>query len=261
MTDRPILFSSPMVRALLAGTKTQTRRDLTKTFDKYPQLLGYETDGTLKQIDGKSVPHVEFVHTQLGLWHPQDNPTGRSGWYVPLKAAVGDRLWVRENAAVRHTSWHHKDGESYTVSYRADENDGGQWLGLPACGGGPRKGKAPSVFPSRSHNINGSLRWQPSIHMPRWASRLTLFVTDVRVERLQDISEADAIAEGADQYSSSTKLSRDFNPDWKGVYREGYAELWNEINGAGAWEGNPWVAVYTFSVVKQNIDQIGRAAA
>ncbi|MGR9076212.1 hypothetical protein [Rhizobium leguminosarum] len=283
MTDRPILFSGPMVRALLDGKKTQTRRDLTKTFGKYPHLVGYETDGTLKHLDGKNVPHVEFVHSLLGLWHPQDNPRGRSGWYVPLKAAVGDRLWVRENAAVRHTSWHHEDGESHTVSYRADEDDSGVWLGLPAAGGGPRKGKAPSLFPSRSHNVDGSLRWQPSIHMPRWASRLTLTVSDVRVERLQDISEADALAEGVptdEDYAGSFAKEYCHHCGGSGVhgaFGEGYGatevdcaecetpqlryrNLWNHINGDGAWESNPWIVAYTFTVQRGNIDQIARAA-
>jgi hypothetical protein len=86
-----------MVRALLDGRKTQTRRDMTKTFARYPQLDGYETNGTLKQIEGRSVPCVEFVHSKLGLWDPETNPGGRSGWYVPLKAAVGDRLYAREH--------------------------------------------------------------------------------------------------------------------------------------------------------------------
>jgi hypothetical protein len=97
--------------------------------------------------------------------------------------------------------------------------------------------------------------------MPRWASRLALTVTEVRVERLQDISEADAIAEGCRQYASSTKLSRPFNPDWKGIYREGYAELWNAINGAGSWESNPWIVAYTFTVQNSNIDQWAKVAA
>ena len=241
MSDRPILFSTPMVRALLAGTKTQTRR-----------IIKPQPPADIVRHCWYDAPLYGFTkdHDVTNDWHK-----------VRLLAYKGDRLWVRENAAVRHTSWHHEDGETYTVSYRADEDDSGVWLGLPAVGGGPRKGKAPTLFPSRSHNVDGSLRWQPSIHMPKWASRLTLTVTDVRVERLQDISEEDAIAEGCEQYSSSTKLSRPFNADWKGIYRQGYAELWNEINGAGAWEANPWIVAYTFTVHRQNIDTLLKEAA
>lgn len=238
MTDRPILFSGPMIRALLAGKKTQTRRKIKSRGSKFISLFnGQWSDSYVLDPGNES-------------WRQRD---------IPIK--LGDRLWVRENAAVRYHAWHHEDGDTHSVSYRADEDEHGVWLGLPSCGNGIRKGKAPSVFPSRSHNADGSLRWQPSIHMPRWASRLTLIVTDVRVERLQDITEADAIAEGAKQYSSSTKLSRAFNPDWKGNYREGYAELWNEINGAGAWESNPWIVAYTFTVHRQNIDAMSKEAA
>nr|WP_018009330.1 hypothetical protein [Sinorhizobium medicae] len=96
--------------------------------------------------------------------------------------------------------------------------------------------------------------------MPPWASRLTLIVTDVSVERLQDISEADAIAEGIER-------SKDF-PDRfmtpAGDYAVpivAYQRLWESINGPGSWEANPWVAAYTFTVIKQNIDQIEKAAA
>lgn len=263
MTDRPILFSGPMVRALLAGTKTQTRRDLTKTFARYPQLEGYETNGTLKPIEGRDVPCVEFAHSELGLWHPDKNPSGRSGWYVPLKAAVGDRLWVRENAAVVHQGWHHVDGDTHTVAYRADEDDYGRWIGLPSCGAGVRRGKAPSVFPSRSHNVDGSLRWQPSIHMPRWASRLTLTVTDVRVERLQDISVTDAIAEGVTQEKVGAHVGWSGRPDG-GIWPDpanAYWDLWDYVNGEGAWDLNPWVVAYTFTVHRDNIDQLGDLGA
>lgn len=242
MTDRPILFSGPMVRALLAGTKTQTRRDLTKTFARYPHLVGYETDGTLKQLDGKKVPHVEFVHTLLGLWHPEENPRGRSGWYVPLKAAVGDRLWVRESWKATGLTAFNRPSETRICgrfAYMADEEQLARDAMIP---------------------------WRPSIHMPRWASRLTLTVTDVRVERLQDISEQDAITEGAD-ISADHRSQITGGPMVKvgpGTYMSPiawYHRLWNDINGDGAWESNPWVVAYTFTVHHSNIDQIAKVAA
>lgn len=101
-------------------------------------------------------------------------------------------------------------------------------------------------------------RLRPSIHMPRWISRMTLTITEVRVQRLQDISEEDAIAEGCGQYSSSTPLYEAFNPDRKGSYREGFRELWNNLNAdrGHGWNSNPWVAAYTFTVDQRNIDEV-----
>ncbi|MDX0549349.1 hypothetical protein GOE04_24735 [Sinorhizobium medicae] len=272
MTDRPILFSGPMVRALLDGRKTQTRRDLTKTFARYPQLEGYETNGTLKPIDGRSVPCVEFVHSNLGLWHPEENPSGRSGWYVPLKAAVGDRLWVKE-------SWWIATMYSYgttpggceisppplahrkrdPVHYDADGNPpnvGNRTYGPEGLRGGSFAAPDPYAV------------WlkKPSIHMPRWASRLTLIVTEVRVERLQDISDEDAIAEGIFQLERKAWIGG--GPLYGLHERVGhdtavgaYNRLWRDINGDGSWAANPWVAAYTFTVTKQNIDQIEKVAA
>jgi hypothetical protein len=97
------------------------------------------------------------------------------------------------------------------------------------------------------------------MHLPRWGSRLTLFVTAVRIQRLQDISEEDAQAEGwppvAERASSGLAEIRDAYPiGW-------YAHLWNTINGAGAWEKNPWVAAYSFRPILENIDAIEQAAA
>lgn len=242
MTDRPILFSGPMIRALLAGTKTQTRRDLTKTFARFPQLDGYETNGTLKPIEGKSVPCVEFVHSQLGLWHPVDNPQGRSGWYVPFKAAVGDRLWARETwrpVGSLHP-WdleiiYDANGEHRTIK---DGEFGDEDWNMPKAA---ERGNVPSLF------------------MPRWASRLTLTVTDVRAERLQAISDEDAIAEGIERSDGFPDRFMTPAGDYA-VPKVAYQRLWETINGPGSWDANPWVAVYTFSVHHGNIDQIARAA-
>ncbi|WP_164826888.1 hypothetical protein [Sinorhizobium meliloti] len=238
MTDRPILFSGPMIRALLAGRKTQTRRLLK------PQPPEWAT--SCQQPTMLNALH-QWVPSGLWAWSEEEqspprplrrwpvNADGEHYWLRP-RFSIGDRLWVRETWAPLTYLTHNDPGPQAIIDggfYRAD--------------GGTVDGEVS--------------RWKPSIFMPRHASRLTLIVTDVRVERLQDISEADAIAEGAKQYSSSTKLSRPFNADWKGIYREGYAELWNDINGAGSWEANPWVAAYTFTVIKQNIDQIEKVAA
>ncbi|MGO7089428.1 hypothetical protein AB9E14_23420 [Rhizobium leguminosarum] len=247
MTDRPILFSAPMIRALLDGRKTQTRRDLTKTFARYPQLEGYETNGTLKPVDGRKVPCVEFVHSPLGLWDPETNPGGRSGWYVPLKAAVGDRLWARETwrpVGSLHP-WdleiiYDANGEHRTIK---DGEFGDEDWNMPKAA---ERGNVPSLF------------------MPRWASRLTLTVTDVRVERLQDISEQDCVAEGIEWVTrtSSGNFYRNFDaPDLPIMAYGAYRSLWNHINGTGAWESNPFVVAYTFTVQRGNIDAMSKEAA
>ena len=201
MTDRPIIFSAPMIRALIDGRKTQTRRVLKDTETREP----YVADGVV-------------------LWDHPDGPVYR--WErVP---AVGDRLWVREAYAF---GWPVNPGErlprdegpDHAVTYRAD--------GQAPFGGG---------------------KWHPSIHMPRWASRLTLVVTDVRVQRLQDISEADARAEGVSGSAGGT---------WgcEGLI-EDYSDLWNSIYGPDAWDANPWVAALTFDVHRCNIDQMYEVA-
>ncbi|MDX0530783.1 hypothetical protein [Sinorhizobium medicae] len=247
MTDRPILFSGPMVRALLDGRETQTRRII----KPQPFASGY--------YDGE----IEINVIQANDQYPKAfrfNANAVGGGAILEEVSeprinAGDRLWVRENVS----AYDDVEADSLALIYEADElkvslgdrhsvseDVGEKWWLLNA-------------YRTDNPDIDGGKR-VPSIHMPRWASRVTLIVTDVHVERLQDISEAEAIAEGAKQYSSSTKLSRAFNPDWKGIYRQGYAELWNAINGPGSWEANPWVAAYTFSVIRQNIDQIARAA-
>ena len=195
MADKPILFSGPMVRALLEGRKTMTRRTLD------PELESSCQAGDI-----------------LVRWGPQFG--GSCARFRP-KYAVGDRLWVREGLA-------------------ADSNDQGiEW----PCYAVDRK----AVWP-----MTAGWRWKnkalPSIHMPRWASRLTLIVESVKVERLQDISEEDAIAEGCAPDEAG------LNPNSIGPAKAIFEQLWNSINGPGAWDANPWVAAIGFRVIKANID-------
>lgn len=200
---RPILFSGPMVRALLAGTKTQTRR-LVKG-DKPGQPLDWLDAGLLPVFVSDPDNHL--------------CPYG----------APGDLLIVREQFSGPHycsgeppRDWGH-DSE---IWYWADgDPEDGEWS-----------------------------KPKPSIHMPRWASRLTLEVTEVRVERLQDISEADAKAEGCERAITLGELI-DHQCTTGATYRLGYSALWDQINGDGAWEANPWVWAVSFRVHKQNVDQ------
>lgn len=138
---------------------------------------------------------------------------------LAVKYSVGDILWVRETYAVN-------EGTSGGHIYRADHCDNAS--GIHQWGGGG----LPKISCSK---------WVSPIFMPRGLSRITLEVTDVRIERLQDISEKDAIAEGVDAGHYIDK-----NSDHGESYKIGFARLWDSINGPGSWEANPWVSVTTF---------------
>lgn len=180
MSTRPILFSGPMVRALLDGRKTQTRRVLPR--GDWSQAL------------------------------PEDYP------FQP-----GDRLWVREAMT--------------TIA--------GTGLAYAADGQPVDMSRAPDDFPDAVR------RTMPGMFMPRWASRLMLAVTDVRVQRVQEISEADAQAEGCKERFEPEHPE---TPTWSA--RQSFADLWNSLNakrGAG-WDANPWVVALTFTVERRNVD-------
>ena len=224
MRDRPILFSAPMVRALLAGQKTQTRRTI-KAQPSAPLKAGDHT-----MLGGLSMVGDVTWPLRSGAAIVSNKPGPHPRWVEEhVKYAVGDRLWVKETWVASGTGvWTIADARTriapdQRILYRADGEDGSWWS---------------------------------SLFMPREFSRLTLLVTDVRVERLNDISEADAIAEGCDQYASSTHLVEAFDPDRKGSYREGFRELWGAINGVESWHANPWVVAVTFSVHACNIDRM-----
>lgn len=205
MTDRPILFSGPMVRALLDGRKTQTRR-LLKDAPADAGWLCYQ------KADGE--------RTWIG-------PNGYPSMPCTLRFAKGDRLWVRETLKDRH-GW----------VYDADD------AGVGMAHGDAR---IPEMIAWAHHKEGDHC---VSIHMPRWASRLTLEITNVKVERVQEISEADAIAEGV-------KLDHRAEQEWTGTqkssncHRGRFAFLWDSINakrdgGMYAWEKNPWVWALEF---------------
>lgn len=207
MKERPILFSAPMVRAILEGRKTQTRR-IVKNPDS--AISGCDIS---RLIDQPSV--IE-----------SDCPYGQPG----------DQLWVRESFSVRSFdpgySFSHEGGEDFEygscmVEYPDDgskkrindlclDNDG-----IDEVAQAHRASKKKSV---------------PSIHMPRWASRIQLDITGVRVERLQEISNEDIRAEGACKRSSCT-------------HRLDFQLLWESINGQESWQANPWVWVLEFKRV------------
>lgn len=188
--EKPILFSGPMVRALLDGRKTQTRRI----------VRGIPADAVNVRLVGDDLKFGDYAG-------PEAQP-GRYGRIPCPYGDPGDRLWVRETWA------RDVEGCDQGLSYRADHID--------PLGDGPAN----------------PMRWRPSIYMPRWASRITLGVTDVRAQRLQAISECDILAEGVEQQDHE-------------VLRDTWARLWDSINDKrAAWASNPWVWAVTFSVIR-----------
>lgn len=218
MSDKPIIFSAPMVRALLAGRKTQTRRVL----KPQPEFRGGCGD---------------WHDAEEWGWETEDGDQLSVLDIAPNGYHRGDRLWVRETFSCDGQS----DGECL---YRATVDDDTGYYAEEIA----------------------EIRWRPSIHMPRWASRLTLTVTDVRVQRLQDISEADAVAEGIEQDPATMAF---WGADGQGVggattlwaqASMAFRDLWNSIHGPKAWAANLWVCAISFTVTPQNIDQIGGKA-
>lgn len=206
MRERPILFNGDMVRAILEGRKTVTRRLVDPQPPVGHQWHGWIVESSNRKDEGKA----SWAACEGSLAHDAHRvhcPFGRPG----------DRLWVRETFV---------GGQNGTaIRYRATEPD---W---PAGQG--------THWP-----------WRPSIHMPRWASRILLEVTAVRVERLQDITEEQAQAEGADPIHLDGLTASDITAldlEWADPatpYRNGFRRLWESLGGD--WDANPWVWVIEF---------------
>jgi hypothetical protein len=246
---KPILFSGPMVRALIEGRKTQTRRGLKA---EVPPCPG-DDNWLRKRISGEIVESPRHPSAYLDAYCSERataaNPRGMSRnwcWWTrddrqclptfPVPYAPGDVLWVRETWA----PWQNGEGAG-GIDYAA----------TPSC-----------------NLIDRG--WKPSIHMPRLASRLTLAVTGVKVEKLQHITDDDAKAEGATGKPCPDIWRRGaigWSMNWPDVEPEqgwgyvclnsprlAFGSLWNDINGEDAWNANPWVVAVTFAVHHQNVD-------
>ena len=206
MKERPIIFSGPMVKAILDGHKTQTRR-----------VVNLKIGGG--KLNAKAIGFTQSNQEPL-CWYGHVACGGPTDGFIdeflcPF-GKPGDRLWVRET----WRSHYHETPYSHGIVYRADATK--------ALGAG-------------SHS--DAYKWKPSIHMPRKYCRLLLDVTAVRVERLQDIIEDAAIAEGVDAVSLEDAPRQ---ATWS--HRQDFAQLWNSLNdkrGYG-WDTNPWVWVLTF---------------
>jgi hypothetical protein len=262
MADRPILFSAPMILALLAGRKTQTRR----LVNPQPFADGYyegEVDCTFVPAPASNLQaYARFGAAAVG------GGAIRTETFTP-RIQPGDTLWVREawrtfvslDGTKPRDLWAPGCGHGAGVLYEADEH------------GCALTKEGEHYFGPRPEGRNAFGKLRPSMFMPRWASRLTLTVTEVRVQRLQDISDEDAIAEGITCENvivgmacyggmpSEITADRYF---FDGCDDEGfedavaaYAALWDTINGEGAWAANPWVTATTFAVERRNIDAEG----
>lgn len=208
MKERGMIFNGGMVRAILDGRKTQTRRPIKWKQTRFTEIGERE--------DGSKWPWSEDAEHACDFWHPC--PFG----------AVGDRIWVRETWADAGASA--PDLKLYRANY-------------------------PEHVPSIYENVPPAkeIRWTPSIHMPRTASRILLEITDVRVERLNAISEEDATAEGIPPAGSLL-------PDYPGTFltpkgyfataKVAFQRLWESIYGEEGWLANPWVWVIEFKRVE-----------
>ncbi|WP_121308766.1 hypothetical protein [Paraburkholderia sp. BL17N1] len=221
--ERPILMNGEMVRATLRGEspKTQTRR-IVKLPHNNP--LGVWEPTVIGGPNGGVTAAGETIPEQGAIWH-----TRTGDCLACPHGQPGDRLWVRE-------TWSNDFAAHYPydrVWYAADD-DRTHEIEV-------RDGVRGIYSPESDEHV--PFRWHPSIHMPRWASRITLEVTGVRVERLQDISEADAEAEGV--HAGSWEYD---NGEGTETARESFQCLWDSLNAARGygWDANPWVWVVKF---------------
>jgi hypothetical protein len=236
MKERGILMSGPMVRATLDDLKNQTRRlDGLEDVNSYPGLL--DGDSPLGPLGYRGLEISDYYLKPSSKREFKKNP-GLFHWFLGIKndgkeinpipvkcpyGVPGDRLWVRETwgyitkAENEHFTHRRPDGCPVDVYYKPEAIAEGWANDVP---------------------------WTPSIHMPRWASRLTLEIVKIRVERLQEISEEDCIAEGVALHTFARGCLSDNPPDprWK------FIELWNLISAKTAfgWDANPWVFVIEY---------------
>lgn len=211
--EKPILFSAPMVMAILDGHKTQTRR----VVKDIPMDLHYG-----KPIMDYGLSGIAGLDNNVLRYTIQDSIDSCNEFktYCPY-GKIGDRLWVRETFAESDRP----DGTPVIV-YKTGEN-------IPVC----RVKDKDSLIKEWESTENVYVeKWKPSIHMPRWASRINLEITNIRVERLKDISKDDVVAEGCfDDYPANTQSAINC-----------YRDLWQSLNGIDSWDLNPWVWIIEF---------------
>lgn len=218
-----ILFSGPMIRALLSGQKTQTRRLV--------KLNGH--DGVQADHAPWRLVHGPRPGHKKPCWAWQHTKTISRVITEPCPYGVpGDLLRVRETWAAGACADGLSPSELYAPTWLKD--NGGLWYRADET-------QHPGLVSPRG-------RWRPSIHMPKWASRISLEIVSIRVERLQEISEDDACAEGTREPSVAALIGGGDVTE-----RRVFSRLWEKINGKGSWESNPWVWALTFKRVKGGV--------
>ncbi len=244
MKERPILFSAPMVRAILDGSKTQTRR-ICKPAEAH--ALSY-----VAGIQDPSYIGQRPLEITSFSWFGDEE--GDVQFRCPY-GKPGDRLWVRETWSLDMLGAYGTSkgyDSTYEVAYRADDAER-EIRVLPG---------EPDPYVKMYDSQRGD--WRPSIHLPRWASRIQLEITGVRVERLMNLSEVDALAEGITAVRTPAWDAVHF-PEWLRQFddacaagekppigplpSQAFGKLWEEINGSGSWAKNPWVWVAEFKRV------------
>lgn len=255
--ERPIMFSGPMVRAILEGQKTQTRRvvDLTRLRARLPYAVSSDFADLLPDTAVRAEPasyraamnphgavSIDVKGASLGVKPgefdflcPYAVGTTRlvnGRWH--LEPHGSQRLWVRETFILE---WPEADRPE-------DEKEFQRWVNIHYRATDPKPALVDAAADWDSEKLMG---WIPPLAMPRWASRITLEVTKVRVERLRDITEVDALAEGVEPemvpHYSARAVLRGHDPS----RRNGFLTLWDSINGKRApWSSNPWVWVVEF---------------
>ncbi|EKT3118015.1 hypothetical protein QD871_005067 [Salmonella enterica] len=204
MKERGMIFNTEMVNAILSGRKTQTRRPIKWKQTRFTEIA--------ERDDGSLWPWAE------------DCERGGDIWFACPYGEIGDRIWVRETFRV-----HSRATDVATLVYRASVRN--SWT--------EQTHRVPIAVCDKPATPE---KWTPSIHMPRWASRILLEITDVRVEKLRDLSEEDAKSEGI------TPPAGGVLPGWE--YRINFRDLWMDIYGTDSWEANPWVWVIEFKRVE-----------
>lgn len=225
MIERGMIFNGEMVRAILDGRKTQTRRIMA------PQPAD--------DIERSAFPNPDAIGWKSSLKHKHGSTTAH---FCPF-GAVGDRIWVRET--FQGPLFDYEQMEAFLEdSSKFEKPEFCQY----AADGGHRP-----EYQDADDNLRYG--WRPSIHMPRWASRITLEITDVRVERLNAISEEDAEAEGINMEALADSQDRydciaDHNMTGRPTATGAFKYLWESIYGAENWQANPWVWVIEFKRVE-----------
>ena len=224
--ERPILFSAPMVRAILEGRKTVTRRAVKgfqiPTEDTAIPIGDRQRWSAIGQRDPR-YGFCVFGSTEAECAKELEE-------YAPCPyGRRGDRLWVRETFGLQVR--HYGGGAGEHIVYRATNPD--------------------AIYCKSAEGQEYPVKWKPSIHMPRHSSRILLEITDLRVERLQDISEEQAKAEGVRLYTDHAELGDWWHVEGIETYsadpRKSFELLWSSVGGN--WEANPWVWVVEFKQV------------